>query len=97
MKTYPIIGNCNYESSASPKAEIILAATGAVEGSLTNNSDLVAALDALEETLAEDSESDNVLAINRCRAAESDVVSAYNAIIDEIISARARREANHQD
>lgn len=87
---YPIIRNCNYETSDRPCASIILSAVSDVERNKTKDTDLIAALDSLEETLTEHSESDLVHAIEACRDAEKDVVAAYSAMQRNVLETEIR-------
>jgi len=86
---YGIIANCNYETG-----DPVLAATRAVESGLTDDADLVAALDALEETLGEYACNEYAHAKESCRKAERAVLAAWTtevqASVDEARFARRR-------
>ena len=54
--SYPIIANCNYESADSAADAMIHEARKAVEAGLTQDDDLIEALDALKSKLGIDPE-----------------------------------------
>lgn len=88
MNTYPIISNCNFESRDDARGKAIHAARLALEAGLSADSDLLDAMDSLEDTLAEHAESSDVDSVDACRAAEREVERAYLAVADAIESTR---------
>lgn len=93
--TYGIIANCNFENRDDAAGKAIHAARKAVESRLTTDAELVAALDSLEETLAEHAESGDVNSVEACREAEAAVVAAYTLEVRaEIESTREARYAS---
>jgi hypothetical protein len=80
-KTYPIIANCNFETRDDERGRAIHAARKAAEAGLTTDADLLAALDALEETLTEHAESQYADGMEACRVAERGVESAWTPAV----------------
>lgn len=92
MSAYPIIANCNYESADDTTIHEI---RKALDSDLTDNADLIAAMDALEETLSQYAEDDGQIAVTACRDAETAVLAAWTPeVADEV---RANRIANYRD
>lgn len=84
---YPIVANCNFESRDDERGRTVHAARKAVEAGLTDDADLIAALDGLEDTLAEYAETDNTIATEACRGAERAVADAWTAGVREAVEA----------
>lgn len=89
-RIYGIIHNCDYESS-----DPIMQACDAVEAGLTDDADLVAALDALEEKLGEHAGDGYAYAIGACRYAEGEVLAAWTE--DVRAAVEVERESRYID
>jgi len=86
VTAYPIIANCNYESADDTTIHTI---RKAVDAGLTENANLIEALDSLEETLTEHAESDSEVSVKACHNAEAAVLAAWtDEIIDAVEAAR---------
>lgn len=91
--SYPIIANCNFESRDDDEGRAIHEARKAAESGLTEDADLIEALESLEETLAEHAESGSEVSVKACEAAEAAVVAAWT---DEVQAAADRvRESRY--
>lgn len=85
---YGIIANCNYsDDNGNADNLAISCAAKAVECGWTDDADLVAALDTLEETLAEYADNPHIHAVNACRAAERAVLKAWTDDVQAEIEA----------
>jgi len=89
---YPIIANCNYESSDDPTIHKIRLA---IESGLTLDSELLSAMGRLEVVLGRDADDGSVRAQQACRDAEAMVVSAWTSAARSAIE--TRREARYVD
>jgi hypothetical protein len=78
-RSYPITGNCNFESRDDAIGRAIYAARKAVESGHVNDADLIVSLDNLEDTLSEYAERGDKKAVRACREAESAVSDAWAA------------------
>jgi hypothetical protein len=86
---YPIIANCNYESSEDTAIHEIRIAIDRV---LTTDQDLLDAMEALENTLSEYACDESVDAKEACADAERDVLAAWTDEIQaEVESERKSR------
>jgi hypothetical protein len=92
MTTYLMIPNCNFESRDDDTGRAIHQARQAVESGLTDDASLVAALDALEETLRNHADDGCMDAVEACRDAEQAVAAAWTpATQDAVEEARVAR------
>ena len=79
MTSYPIIANCNFETRDDAEGKAIHEARKAVESGLTDDADLLSALDALEAVLTEHADNGSVSSVALCDDAEQAVVAAWTA------------------
>lgn len=84
MTTYPIIANCNYESAEDTTINTI---RKAIESGLTDDADLLAAMQCLETTLAECAEQSDELSVRACREAEETVIEAWTDEVRDAVEA----------
>lgn len=81
-KIYPIIYNTISMGEPAERMNRIMAAVKAVEKNWTDDSDLVGAVNDLEDTLDEYVEKGDVASCRACKEAEQAVLDAYTPIIE---------------
>lgn len=89
--SYPIISNCNFESRDDDTGRAIHAAAEAARAGLIDDQDMIEALDALEEMLEEHAESQHVVGMEACNAAEHVAADRWAEIADDVWAAREAR------
>ena len=99
MATYPVIGNCNYESADSETERAVHAARLAVEAGYTEDETLVEALADLEATLITEAPEGEFrrgqVSREAIESAESAVAEAWTDDVQD--AARAKRIAGYRD
>ena len=88
MTNYPIIANCNYESATDTTIHQIRLA---IDAGLTDDGDLLGAMEILEETCAEHAESYSEAADKACAWAEARVLRAWTNGVREAVESERRR------
>ena len=83
--SYPIIANCNYESADDTTIHQIRLA---VESGLTNDADLVEAMDHLEETLSEHADDDGEIDAECIDTSQLDIAGVSDHSMRQAIMSR---------
>jgi hypothetical protein len=84
MTDYPIIANCNYESAEDTAIHEI---RKAVDAGLTDDQNLLDAMDELESVLTRHAEDGGMIATQACAQAEAAVLAAWTDEVRDAVEA----------